>query len=132
VLWRAALGLIAAAVVAWFAVGIVQSHDEQRAEAIVSTLRLLSPAQASRARGLLDDANLLNPDFADLGIVRAQLQLGQGRRAAAQRTLASVVRREPENIAAWDLLASAAPAGSATHRSALAHVYELAPPVRAP
>jgi predicted Zn-dependent protease len=87
-------------VAAWFALGIRQAHDIARATSIVSSSARLTPAQAAHANALLNSAGTLNPDQ-EVDILRARVQGALGDNAAADRILAGVTRREPEDLEAW-------------------------------
>jgi len=100
---RIALVAVAVLACAWFALGIRQVHDQQRAESLVNGHGKLTAAETARARRLLDGAAELNPG-SEPDFLRAQLAFRAGDRAAARRVLQRVVRREPENINAWLLL----------------------------
>ena len=72
---RAVLIAVAALACAWFALGIRQAIATDRATAIVYQSAPLTPAQAARAAGLLDDAATLNPDRT-VDVLRASCKLG--------------------------------------------------------
>lgn len=99
-------GLLAFAVVmmAWFGLLLRQSHDTNRAAALVSGGARLAPAQAARARALLDSAGQLNPDR-HVDVLRAELYRDQGQLAKARAVLKRVIAAEPENLEAWIWLA---------------------------
>ena len=83
------------------------------------------------AANLLEDARFLNPDVQPLLAEGALLAARGGRRAAeGVALLEKAVRREPDNVFAWGVLASATrrldPERS---RAAQARVDELSPPV---
>ena len=128
------LGLLALALVmaSWFALGFVQARDTDDAARIVSRLAALSPAQSARAADLLAGAGTLNPDR-QVDLLRAELDLHHRADRGAAAILRSVVRDEPDNVAAWDLLGAALrgidPAGA---RAANARVRALVPPVPQP
>jgi O-antigen ligase/polysaccharide polymerase Wzy-like membrane protein len=125
--WLVAAG--AAALCAWFALGAVQAHEENRATALINGAGTPSPALTSHILHLLDVAGTLNPDR-DIALLRSQAQTRAGRDAAAVRTAQSVVRAEPLDIDAWTVLAFAAqPIDPAEARLARAHQAGLAPPV---
>lgn len=92
---------------AWFALGVHQAQDTNRASALVGGPGRLSRVEAARARSLLSSAATLNPDRTPT-ILRGQLDSEQGAHGAAVRTLESVTRNEPMNLQAWVQLAYAA------------------------
>ena len=57
-------GLLAVALVmcAWFALGAIQTRDQDRAAALINTFVSPSPAVTEHILGLLDTAGTLNPD----------------------------------------------------------------------
>ncbi len=121
----------ATALCAWFVLGAVQAHDENRATALIDAAGTPSPALTSQILHLLDVAGTLNPDR-DIALLRSQAQTRAGRNAAALRTARGVARAEPLNIDAWTVLAFAAqPIAPAEARLARAHQASLAPPVPA-
>ncbi|HEX3976321.1 MAG TPA: O-antigen ligase family protein [Solirubrobacteraceae bacterium] len=125
--WLIAAG--ATALCAWFVLGAVQAHDENRATALIDGAGTPSPAVTSQILHLLDAAGTLNPDR-DIALLRSQAQTRAGRDAAAVRTAQGVARAEPLNIDAWTVLAFAAqPVDPAVARLARAHQAALAPPV---
>lgn len=123
------LGAAAALIVcAWFVLGIRQSHDINAATAIISGTAPPSPAQARRARSLLDSAAQLNPDRS-VDLLRSQLVLREGDPARARALALAVARSEPENIQAWLAYGSASAHDRAAFTRALRRLDELAPPV---
>ena len=125
--WLLAAGAVV--LCAWFALGTVQAHDENRATALIDGSGTPSPALTARILNLLDTAGTLNPDR-DIALLRSQAQTRAGRDAAAVRTAEGVARAEPLNIDAWTVLAFAAqPIDPAEARLARAHQARLAPPV---
>jgi predicted Zn-dependent protease len=107
VIVRAAAALLALVVCAWFAIGIRQSVDTNRASALIGGGTRLTAPQVRRARSQLSSAAFLNPDLT-IELLRGQLALDQGRKAAAERAIESVTRREPLNLIAWVKLIVAA------------------------
>jgi predicted Zn-dependent protease len=128
---RALLLLLALAAIGFLALGLRQADDQRRALAAVLPQRQLSPAQADRARRLLDRAGQAYPGV-EPELLRGILQLDLGQPRQAARTLLDVVHREPQNIEAWAWLANAA---RDAHDTALlararARILVLRPPVR--
>lgn len=126
---RVLAGFGAALICAWFALGIRQANDLSRATAIVSASSRPSPEQAQRAASLLHSAGSMNPDRM-VDILRAQVDIAEGRLQPARSTLLRVVAAEPENVLAWAALARAAVGAPRLFYAAAIHVRELAPPVR--
>jgi hypothetical protein len=129
--WRWLIAVGATVLCAWFVLGAVQAHDENRATTLIDGAGTPSPALTSQIMHLLDVAGTLNPDR-DIALLRSQAQTRAGRDAAAVRTAQGVARAEPLNIDAWTVLAFAAqPIDPAEARLARAHQASLAPPVPA-
>ena len=128
-LTRIALLAVAVIACAWLALGIRQVHDQQEAIRLANNPNPTT-AQVARMQRLLDSAEELNPDMLP-EVTRAQLALRRADGKAAERTLLAVVRREPDNIDAWNLLAIAtAGRNPPLNRRARKRVRELAPPSR--
>jgi predicted Zn-dependent protease len=127
------LALAASAVVAcaWFVLGIVQSHDQSRADALIHQPGTPTATQTARILSLLRSAATLNPDR-DIDLLRAQAQTRGGQPAAAEREMKEVVRDEPMNVDAWIVLGvSAGRRDPATASLARVRERALAPPVPA-
>jgi hypothetical protein len=118
--------VLALLVCAWFAIGIRQAVNTNRATALVAGGNRLTVTRDQRARSLLSSAAFLNPDR-EVTLLRGQLALDERRIAAAERIFASVTRREPLNLEAWVKLGySAGAAGDIrTVRLAGRHINEL-------
>ena len=129
---RVALLAVSLAAAGWFGLSAHEAHDEQAAEALVSRLSALTPAQLDRAHKLLDGASVIDPD-SHVDVLRAELALHRHRLGEARRILDGVVAREPKAIEAWaaeaDALRRADPVAA---RRARARVLRLAPPVPRP
>jgi thioredoxin-like negative regulator of GroEL len=97
---RGLLALMALAACAWFGLGVVQARDTSQAQSILGAQPSLGPAEARHVTSLLWGASTLNPDR-DVSILRAKLDLLEGRRAAATAVMRKVVGSEPDNIEAW-------------------------------
>ena len=123
------VAMVAAALIvcAWYAVGARQAQDTARASALVAHAARLHPAQARRAWALLDAAAFLNPDR-QVDILRAELDAGRGRPAAARRILDRVLAAEPQNVLAWVALARSSAGSPATFLRALRNFFALVPP----
>ena len=123
---RVACAAAALLICAWFAVGIRQAHDTDRATALLDDHAKVAPSQGAEIRSALDGADTLNPDRT-VDILRAQLWLASGQHRPAQRRLESVIRSEPENIKAWLLLAASAGGDESLYVAALRHARALEP-----
>jgi predicted Zn-dependent protease len=124
--------LVAAVVVcAWFVLGVVETHQTNRATAILGARGRLDSAQRAHVASLLSGAGSLNPDR-QVDILRAQLDVREGHPAAARAILRGVVAQEPENIDAWVALARASAGDPQTFRLALTRARALAPLVPPP
>jgi hypothetical protein len=124
------LAAIAALLVClWFAIGIRQAIDTDRATAIISSPAALSAGEAAHARSLLNDAGQLNPDR-QIDLLRAQLDVRLGHDAKARALALSVANSEPENSQAWLELSHASAGDDTTLRMSYLHLYQLVPPFR--
>jgi uncharacterized protein HemY len=129
---RVALLAVSLAAAGWFGVSAHEARDEHAAEALVSLLGGLTPAEISHAGDLLDGASVLDPD-SHVDVLRAELALHRRRIAEARRILDGVLAREPKAIEAWALEADALKrTDPAAARRARAQVLRLAPPVPNP
>jgi Flp pilus assembly protein TadD len=115
---QAATVAVAVVICAWFALGFVQARDTSRATALLTRATPLSRAEAARTGSLLGSAGTLNPDLT-VDVLRGALQSEERNYAAAERTLLSVTRREPDNLEAWVQLAFVA-AQDGDHTTAVA------------
>jgi predicted Zn-dependent protease len=99
VIARIAVALVALAVLAWL--GVMERDARLLARGIAAT----GPrADLPRAESELRAARLLNPDTrADIFLAATEERLG--RRAQSVATLEDVLRREPDNLGAWTVLA---------------------------
>jgi predicted Zn-dependent protease len=104
---RAGLLVLAVTICAWFALGVHQALDTNRAAALIGNLTSLRASEAQRASSLLSSAEKLNPDLTP-DILRGELAFNQRRDATSVRILESVTQREPLNLEAWSALALAA------------------------
>jgi predicted Zn-dependent protease len=120
--------MVALAACAWYALGIRETHETDRATAIVSASTPLSAEQVREASSLLSSAKVLNPDTAP-DVLRGQLERDQGRFAQARATLERVIAREPDNAVAWLWLAKSSPGMPKTAIGALLHISRLVPAV---
>lgn len=104
---RGLILLAAVATCAWFALGIRQARDTDRASGIVTSASSISAPAAAHVNSLLDAAGWLNPDR-QVDVVRAELALQRNDPSAAERILRGLTHSEPMNVEAWVLLAQAA------------------------
>lgn len=124
---RVAGALVALAVAGWLASAWPGARAEQ--EARDAGAGRPSPAQVERAIGLLEDARRARPD-GDVLPRLAAFELTAGRPERAVALLRSLVRHEPENVAAWTVLALAlAETDPAAAQAANTRRRALAPPV---
>lgn len=118
--------LVALIACAWFVFGIRQARDTSNATSLISKSGTLTAAQSARAASLLDSAGVLNPD-AEVDVLRARLALDERIPGRAMRIVEDVVRREPQNIEAWFVLASASGRQPKTLLRALEQIARLEP-----
>ena len=128
---RVAALLIALAACAWFALGVRQTRDTNRAAAILAAPGTLTPADAARVTTLLNDAGTLNPDR-QVQLLRAALAVREGHSPAARAIVFGVLASEPQNIDAWVALARASQGDPQTFLLALRRARALAPVVPPP
>jgi predicted Zn-dependent protease len=122
---RAAVALVAVAVLAWLGMMERAAHLQERGLAAAG--RLDVAGNLARADASLRAARRLNPDTGpDLG--RALLYLGSDRRREAVALLEGVLEREPANVSAWRALyAATRETDRTTARRALAELARLDP-----
>lgn len=87
---------------AWLSTDLLQA----RADRVLTASTASPPERLDRAESLLGDAADRTPSAAP-ELMLAQAQIFGRRPAAAAAVLDDVVRREPDNAAAWELLAIA-------------------------
>jgi hypothetical protein len=123
-------GLLAVALVmcAWFALGAIQTRDQDRAAALINTFVSPSPAVTEHILGLLDTAGTLNPDR-NIDLLRAQALVRAKRVRAGIAAALSVARAEPHNANAWIVLGFAAQHDPTLARLAREQLQKLVPPV---
>jgi hypothetical protein len=126
---RTTLAVAALVVAGWLAVEALGAHADAELTRIALSPTTPTAAQQARARTLLARTARLNPDTRP-DEVRGILRLRAGDLRGAAAAFRQIVRREPDNLGAWALLARAAagydPALAAAARS---RVRALAPPV---
>ncbi len=122
---------LALAACAWFALGVRQTRDTQRAAAILARPGTLTRAEAAQVTTLLSHAATLNPDR-QVQLLRAELVLREGHPPAARAIVLGVLAREPQNIDAWAALARSSQGDPQSFRLALRRARALAPAVPPP
>jgi hypothetical protein len=129
---RVGLGLVAAAAVAWLAVllhGVALREDGQKIA--LRDPRSLSGAEVTRAVSLLRRAEAHTPDTEPI-LDQAALLVRVGQVRRSRPLLEDIVRREPENVQAWAVLALATqttdPGRAAVARARVTVLAPLVPP----
>jgi hypothetical protein len=120
--------LVAALIVCvWFTLEIRALHDQARVTAFLTSHTTITATQARTANATSDDAQFLNADQS-LTALRAIVETKAGDRRRAVAIAEALVRREPQNVRSWLLLAELmAKSDPTTYRLAMAHVAALAP-----
>jgi predicted Zn-dependent protease len=127
---RLLIALLAVIALAWLGLGLRGLGLVERGERLAAAPGA-TPAQIREAEDALEDARFLNPDTRPL-LVEGSLLAAQGGSRAREgiELLELAVRREPDNVLAWGVLADATrrlhPARS---RAARERTLELSPPV---
>jgi hypothetical protein len=127
---RLAIAVVAVLAIAWLGINLRGYTLSERGERLAATPNA-TPAQVREAEDDLEDARFLNPDTRPL-LVEGSLLAAQGGTRAREglALLERAVRREPDNLVAWGVLADATrrldPARS---RQARRRARELSPPV---
>ena len=127
---RVLIAVLAVAAIAWLAIGLRGLGLSERGERL-SVAPGATPAQVDEAARLLEDARFLNPDVRPL-LAKGSLLVARGGRRAPEGValLEEAVRREPDNVVAWGVLASATRrVDPERSRAARARADELSPPV---
>ena len=127
---RISVAAVAVVAIAWLAVNM-RNLDRFEEGQRLALARGTTPAQVEQAARLLEDSRFLNPDTRPMLSKGALLVArGDGRAREGLALLEEAVRREPENVLAWGVLAAATrrldPARS---RVARERARELSPPV---
>jgi hypothetical protein len=118
------VALVAVAAIAWL--GLMERDVRAFKRGVEAAGTARTAADVARAEAELRKARLLNPDTApDLG--RALLYRRSGRSAQAVALAEDVVRREPDNLAAWAAVFALARDDPATAERALAARRRLDP-----
>jgi predicted Zn-dependent protease len=122
------VAVVAVAALAWLALNmrdLNRFEDGERLALAQNTTR----SQVDEAARLLEDSRFLNPDTRPM-ITEGAMLVARGDARDGRALLEKAVRREPDNVFAWAVLASATrrldPERS---REARARAAELSPPV---
>ena len=99
---RLAVVAVAVPVLAWLAV--MERDVRLQARGTAAAQQLAGAGNAARAEDAFRGARLLTPDTAP-DVSRAFLYRASGRQGEAIALLEDVVRREPDNLNAWGVLA---------------------------
>jgi predicted Zn-dependent protease len=118
---RAVVGVAAVLALAWLAVMERDVRLEARGAAALRSKA--DPAVLARAETDLRRANLLNPGT-DADLNRALVRRARGRTQQSVALLEDLLRREPDNVLAWRVLALLSPG---TARRSLAAQRRLDP-----
>jgi hypothetical protein len=125
--WRAALALVAVAMIAWLAILFRDSLLVARVSAIAGKPDP-TPAELRHGLALAREARLLNPDRSVPLSWVAEMYVRQGRLRESVATYLRMVTAEPQLANAWFLIAAQAPSFDphlAAH--ALAELHRLDP-----
>jgi Flp pilus assembly protein TadD len=126
---RFAIAALAVAACAWFVIGVIQSHNQSRATALINGGGTPTAAQTAQIEHWLDRAATLNPDRT-IDLLRAQAEVRAGQGAKALALMKRVVADEPRNADAWVVFGFAAQSQSpALARLAHAELLKLVPRV---
>jgi predicted Zn-dependent protease len=127
---RVAVVAVAVLALAWLGVNL-RGYDRFESGQRLALAPNATDASARQAAQLLEDARFLNPDTRPM-IARGALLVGRGGAGVKEgrALLEEAVRKEPDSVLAWAVLASATrrldPQRS---RQARARALELSPPV---
>jgi predicted Zn-dependent protease len=125
---RVALAAIALLALAYLAIGLRNVVLTERAQGL-AVLPDPSDAQVDEAARLFERARLLDPDTRPL-LQEGALLAGAGKRREGVALVEQAVRREPDNVLAWGVLAEIMrEVDPARSRAAEARRLELSPPV---
>ncbi|MGH2714418.1 MAG: hypothetical protein ACRDM7_11140 [Thermoleophilaceae bacterium] len=125
---RLALGALALLALAYLAVGLRNVVLADRAERLAAPPDA-TPVQVDEAERLLERARLLDPDTRPL-LVEGAMLAAHGREREGRALVERAVRREPDNVFAWGVLADVTrEADPERSRGAEARRRELSPPV---
>jgi len=125
---RAAVAVLAIVAVAWLALGYRSTDLSEDGERLAARPDQ-TPAQVREAEDTLERARFLSPDTRPL-LVEGLLLATHGRYDEGVGLLERAVRREPDNVVAWGILAQATQRRDAPRaREARAEIRRLSPPV---
>ena len=127
---RVCVGAVAVTAIAWLGLNLRNLDRFEDGERL-ALAQDAAPAHVDQAARLLEDSRFLNPDTRPMLSKGALLVArGNGRAREGLALLEEAVRREPDNVVAWGVLAAATrrldPARS---RAARERARELSPPV---
>jgi hypothetical protein len=100
VIARVTVAVAALIAVAWFAVLLRDHQVEASASDRLLGKRPLSNVAFAREMARVRDSELLDPG-SDADLLRAKAFLSRSRTREVERTVSSLVRREPDNLEAW-------------------------------
>jgi predicted Zn-dependent protease len=98
---RVAVAVVAVVVLAWL--GLMERNVRLEAQGTTLSAKLAVPGNLERADADLRGAQRLNPDT-EPELKRAYVYVGAGRPAEAATIIEGILRREPDNLAAWGAL----------------------------
>jgi hypothetical protein len=124
VIARACVVLVAVVALAWL--GVMERDERLSSRGLALSGHLSVPGNFVRADSDLRHARFLNPDPTP-DLYRSLLYQGAGRIRRSESIAAEVVRREPDNLAAWIQLFSLARGRDPAVRPALAALRRLDP-----
>lgn len=121
---RVAVAVLAVVVIAWLGVMVRDRHVQQSG---VAATKAKDPGHVARAESDFRSARLLNVDSTP-DLARALLYQGIRQPARSAALAEAILRREPENLAAWgQLLVVSRGRDPATVQRALAAILRLDP-----
>jgi cytochrome c-type biogenesis protein CcmH/NrfG len=127
-LTRVLVALLAIAAIVWLGIGYRSTVLGERGERLAGRPDQ-TPAHVRDVERTLERARFLNPDTRPL-LAEGVLLAAHGRYDEGVDLLEQSVRREPDNVVAWGVLAEAtARRDPARSRDARAEVRRLSPPV---
>jgi predicted Zn-dependent protease len=125
---RLTVAVLAIAAIAWLALGYRSTVLSERGARLAERPDQTA-AQVREAESTLKDARFLNPDTRPL-FVEGFLLATHGRYEEGLELLEQGVRREPDNVVGWGILAQAtARRDPARSREARIQIARLSPPV---
>jgi hypothetical protein len=121
---------VAMLVIAWLGINL-RGYDRFESGQRLALAPNATDASAREAARLLQDARFLNPDTRPM-VAKGALLVARGGNGVKEgiSLLEEAVRKEPDNVVAWSVLASATRRLDAQRsRAARARANELSPPV---